>query len=352
MAAWTASNSERAGATTDTLMDAQCLYLPIRSKDAVFGVAGIVMDDEGDDDFGAFEKNLLLMIVDECGQASEQIAFADERRTMELRVEKGNTGSNLLRTISHDLRTPLTSISGDADMLLHDDGKLDEELKARLYRDMHDDACWLIALVENLLSITRIDDGTVELAMQPEFVGEVVGGALPPHRPPRPEQANRRGHRRRIPHGRHGRAPRRPGDDQPREQRGGLHARRRAHPRVRTPCRRDGNPRVSIAVADEGPGISEEEREHLFDMFYNGSNGSKGGKSGDFKRGMGLGLSLCRSIVNVHGSELEVRNRSPHGSEFPVHAAGCGHERRDGGGRRGACGGPHEAAESEEAGRG
>lgn len=75
-------------------------------------------------------------------------------------------------------------------------------------------------------------------------------------------------------------------------------------------------PRVRIAVADEGPGISEEDRKHIFDMFYNGSTGRRGGKSGDFKRGMGLGLSLCRSIVEVHGGTLDVRNVNPHGSEF------------------------------------
>lgn len=73
---------------------------------------------------------------------------------------------------------------------------------------------------------------------------------------------------------------------------------------------------MRIAVADEGPGISEEDREHIFDLFYNGSTGKPSGKSGDFKRGMGLGLSLCRSIVEVHGGTLEVRNAPPHGFVF------------------------------------
>ena len=62
-------------------------------------------------------------------QTAEQIAFANERRSMEMRVEKETLRSNLLRTISHDLRTPLTSISGDADILLHDDGVLTQEQK-------------------------------------------------------------------------------------------------------------------------------------------------------------------------------------------------------------------------------
>ena len=118
------------------------------------------------------------MIVHECGQAAEQIASAEERRAMEVKVEKETLRSNLLRTISHDLRTPLTSISGDADMLLLDGDTMERAQRERLYRDIHDDAHWLIALVENLLSITRIDNGTMEIDRQPEMVGEVVHEAL------------------------------------------------------------------------------------------------------------------------------------------------------------------------------
>lgn len=174
-----ASNNERAGATTDTLVDARCLYLPVAAKNTVYGVCGILMNDaDSNDDFGAFEKNLLLMIVGECGQAAEQIVSAEERRAMEVKVEKETLRSNLLRTISHDLRTPLTSISGDADMLLMDGEAWERAQRERLYRDIHDDAQWLIALVENLLSITRIDNGTVEINRQPELVADVVREAL------------------------------------------------------------------------------------------------------------------------------------------------------------------------------
>ncbi len=317
VAAWAASNSERAGATTDTLANARCLYLPIRSKDAVFGVAGVAVDGrEDDDDFGAFEKNLLLMIVDECGQAAEQITFANERRRMELRVEKETLRSNLLRTISHDLRTPFTSISGDADMLLHDDGTLSQERKRSMYRDIHDDAFWLITLVENLLSITRIDNGTMQLALQPELVGDIVREAL--------QHVDRRAKERRVEVVL---------DDEL------LMANMDARLIIQvvinlvnnavcyTPpegiiritaerARAGGKPVVRVAVADEGPGISPEDRNHVFDMFYNGSTGKPGGKSGDFKRGMGLGLPLCRSIVEVHGGTIDVRNVAPHGSEF------------------------------------
>lgn len=317
VASWVASNSERAGATTDTLVNARCLYVPIRSKDTVFGVAGIAVDaNENSEDFGAFEKNLLFMIVDECGQTAEQITFADERRRMEVRVEKETLRSNLLRTISHDLRTPLTSISGDADMLLHDSGALTQDRKLHMYRDIHDDAFWLITLVENLLSITRIDNGTMQLAMQPELVSEIVREAL--------HHVDRRAEHRHI--------DVKLDDELLMAQ---MDARLIIQVLINlvnnavsyTPpegciritaqrTRQGGKPYIRIAVADEGPGVSDEERKHIFDMFYNGSTGKPGGKSGDFRRGMGLGLPLCHSIVEVHEGTIDVRNVSPHGSEF------------------------------------
>ena len=316
VAAWVASNNERAGATTDTLVDARCLYLPIRSKGVVLGVAGIVMDGGGDDDFGAFEKNLLLMIIDECGQAAEQIVLEEERRRMAVRVEKETLRSNLLRTISHDLRTPLTSIAGDAEMLLHDADSLAPAQRERLFRDIRDDAEWLIELVENLLSITRIDNGTLRIARQPEVVGDVVHEAL--------------GH---LDRRSSGRAIDVDLDDE--LLMASMDARlivqviinlvnnavayTPADGRITVSARRtveEGRPSVRIAVTDNGPGIAEEAREHLFDMFYNGATGAAGGKRGDFKRGLGLGLSLCRSIVEAHDGQLVLRNVKPHGSEF------------------------------------
>ena len=317
VAAWAAANNERAGSTTDTLADARCLYLPVSAKNVVYGVVGIVMDEtDDDDDFGAFEKNLVLMIVNECGQAAEQLVSTEDRRAMEVRVEKETLRSNLLRTISHDLRTPLTSISGDADMLLLDGDGMERAQRERLYRDIHDDAQWLIALVENLLSITRIENGTMEIDRQPEVVGEVVREAL-------------------------GHIDRRASEGRVRAEvtdellmadmdarliiqvivnlvnnaltyspvEGGVVVKASA-------VREQDAPRVRIAVTDEGPGISDEDRAHLFDLFYNGSTGRPSGKSGDFKRGMGLGLPLCRSIVEVHGGTLEVRNVQPRGCEF------------------------------------
>ena len=86
--------------------------------------------------------------------------------------------SKLLRSVSHDLRTPLTSISGNAAILLEDLGDLDDSRKEALYASIYDDAIWLNGLVENLLTITRTENGTIKLNLQSEMVSDAIEEAL------------------------------------------------------------------------------------------------------------------------------------------------------------------------------
>ena len=361
VAAWVAANGEPAGVTTDTLREARCLYLPIRSCERVFGVAGLVMGQDAED-FGGFERNLLVALLDECGQAAEALALARERRDLTVKAEKEALRSNLLRSISHDLRTPLTSISGDADMLLSEGGALSDEQRERLCADIRDDARWLIGLVENLLSVTRLDDGSVAVDLQPELVADVVADAL-----------------------RHARR-----DDshvvEVRIEDELLMASMDAGLIVQvivnlvnnalayTPAGstivvaaqrawRGGVPRVEVTVSDDGPGIPDAEKARVFDLFYHGSRravptpagvagappagdaaagagalapraeGSRAavgdgaaaaeaatalaaGEGGDSRRGMGLGLALCRSILRAHGGDIAVADARPYGCVF------------------------------------
>lgn len=312
VAAWVAANSHRAGATTDTLADVRCLYLPARGRERVFAVAGLVVE-QGGEELEPFEKNLLLMVVDECGHALERLALSIRERDMELRMEKETLRANLLRTISHDLRTPLTSISGDADILLADGERMDVDRRRSMYRDIREESQWLVGLVENLLSITRIEDRGVEISQEPELVEDVISEALA-HIDRRaedhdvrvdvsPEMLMARMDSRLIvqvvlnlvnnavlhtPSG----------------TRIDVFARR-----VERPC----GTMVRISVRDRGPGIPTEEKAHAFDMFYNGSGQ---GVSGDHRRGIGIGLSICKSIIEAHGSVLELGDVRPHGCDF------------------------------------
>ena len=84
----------------------------------------------------------------------------------------------MLRSISHDLRTPLTSISGNADMLVSKEQELAQKDRLQLYEDIYDDSLWLINLVENLLSITRMEEGAIRLKLEPQMIEDILYEAL------------------------------------------------------------------------------------------------------------------------------------------------------------------------------
>lgn len=308
VADWVFNNGERAGSDTDTLANAQCFYLPIKGESSTYGVIAIALGNEDEDELGPFEKNLLYALIESAGRRADQIVSMQERQTMELKAKTESLRSNLLRSVSHDLRTPLTSISGDASMLLCSANDLDEGSKQRLYRDIYDDSVWLSNLVENLLSITRADEGRLNLSIRPELISEVVEEAL--------RHVNRKimSHRLNVDISNvllSGKMDARliiqvlvnlinnaidytPSDSQitiAAEAQGGY---------------------VRVSVTDDGPGLRSGEEDHIFDMFYSGD----GQLPGDRRRGMGIGLSLCKSVVEEHGGVIGVRSVTPHGCEF------------------------------------
>ena len=312
VAAWVAGNNKRAGTGTGTLMNARCLYLPIRGKDTVVGVAGIVLADE---DLDAFEKNLLLVMLDECGQAVERERSAEDAHRIRLQAEQESLRANLLRSISHDLRTPLTSISGDASILLSSADALTDDKKRAIYTDIYEDALWLVNLVENLLVVTRLDNGTMALKTEPELVEDVIREAF--------HHLNRKAalHELRV----------QVDDPLLMAQMDGrlimqviINLVNNAvtytpeGSRITVSARRAGRGQrpgtaglVAVSVADDGPGISDEAKAKLFDMFYTANNAR-----GDGRRGLGLGLSLCRSIVQAHGGSITVEDNYPKGAIF------------------------------------
>lgn len=317
VAAWVASNNKRAGTGTDTLMNAQCLYLPIRGKETVVGVAGVVVVER---DLDSFDKNLLLVMLDECGQAVERERTVEDSHRIRFKAEQESLRANLLRSISHDLRTPLTSISGDASILLSSADVLSDEKKRAIYSDIYEDALWLVNLVENLLIVTRLDNGTMTLKTEPELVEDVIREAL--------RHLNRKAAEHDIsvhiedplflaqmdgrlimqviinivnnavtytPAGSRiiVSARRARSADLPRNNANGAASGSEATP---TPSPADF---IAISIADDGPGISPADRAEIFTMFYQGKN-----VGGDARRGLGLGLALCKSIVEIHGGNI------------------------------------------------
>ncbi|MDD6094757.1 MAG: DUF4118 domain-containing protein [Clostridia bacterium] len=301
---WVMENKKRAGATTDVLSGAKCLYLAIRAGEKVYGVVGISINDKPLD---SFENSMILSILGEGALAIENRRNAKEKEQAALLAKNEQLRANLLRSISHDLRTPLTSISGNASNLLSNYERLDPETRVQMFTDIYDDSQWLIGLVENLLSVTRIEEGRMNFNMSVQLMDEVIEEAL------RHISRKSSGHRITV------------------DIRDELML-VKIDPRLivqviinlidnavkYTPegCeikisaeKKDNN--VVVSIADNGDGIPDSDKERVFEMFYTGNS-----SVADSHRSLGLGLPLCKSIIHAHGGEMSLSDNSPSGSVF------------------------------------
>lgn len=304
VAEWCLYNRKQAGAGTSTLPGARCLYMCIRGQDEALGVVAVAV---GDTPLDAFEKGLFMAVLGECTLALEKEHIRESKDLAFMQARQESLRANLLRGISHDLRTPLTSISGNAHILRTNGSALNDETRQRLYTDMYDDAAWLISLVENILAVTRLEDGSLTLRMEPELISDCIHEALR-HINPRSEEHHL--------------------DIQIEDEL--LLARMDVRlimqvvvnmvdnaikytPKgstITVSASRRGQD-IAVSVADDGEGIPGEAKDHLFDIFF-----TAGRTAADSRRGLGLGLFLCKSIVAAHGGKLWFEDNRPKGSLF------------------------------------
>ncbi|HCM87671.1 MULTISPECIES: sensor histidine kinase [Enterococcus] len=171
VAFWTAKNQKEAGNGTDTLIGAKGFYLPIVASGKTLAVLGIERNASLDLENG--QLNYLKLVLTQIAVILEQTELKNEKEQVELENEREKVRSNLLRAVSHDLRTPLTVISGIAETLgIGSD--LKEETRQKLLTDIQEESQWLIRMVENLLSITRINMDTMKVDKTAEPVEEII----------------------------------------------------------------------------------------------------------------------------------------------------------------------------------
>lgn len=223
-------------------------------------------------------------------------------------AERERIHSNLLRAISHDIRTPLTGIVGATNVLLEQEDLPDDQ-RRKLLRDANEDAQWLIRIVENLLSVTRIAPGEeAHLNKVSASAEEIIESALSKFRKHYPDTAVEVV----LP-------------DQPLfvavdelliEQvlrnlleNAVTHGQTTTTVRVSLFSRDDW---VCIAVEDNGKGLSSGRLEHLW------SGHLENTLQGDRKRSMGIGLSVCKTIIEAHGGTIRGENRKEGGAQFTV----------------------------------
>lgn len=290
------------GCGTGRCSEAKGLYMAIRSSDTVSAVVCFAVN--GQPERESYSKSLTVAILDECGIMLENERYKLAKREMEEKARAQELRANLLRSISHDLRTPLTGISGSASLLMVSD--MSEEKRMELLRSIRDDSEWLIRLVENLLSITRIEGKDKLTGLEPELVVEVIDDAL--------THIDRNSAKHTI---------KTSIDDD--YLMAYMDARLIAQVIINlvnnavkyTPegseicvSAKRGEGCVLISVADNGPGIADESKSRIFDIFYTEA------KTGDSRRGLGLGLALCKSIITAHGGSISVGDAQPHGAVF------------------------------------
>jgi len=305
VAHWVFINQKRAGAGTDTFMGAGAFYMPVIFQGNVLGVIGISCLNGNiiEQNNRAFLRRIASLVA----MALERQRLSDEQRLILVESEKEKMRSNLLRAISHDLRTPLTGILGASSAILENNDTLDIETKNKLILNIKDDSQWLIRMVENLLSVTRINEDTANVAKTPEAAEEIIAAAigrirkrftdqkinvsvpeellLVPMDGTLIEQVIINLIENAIKHS---------GDDTA----------------IDVTLKKIDNTAV-FEVCDKGEGIAEQDFPYLFESYV-----PNGKRSADSSRGMGIGLSICMSIVKAHQGKMEASNNKDKGASF------------------------------------
>lgn len=247
-------------------------------------------------------KYPVSFVISSCASLMMSMIMTRMRRESELKsiAEREKLRADLLCSVSHDVRTPVTTIAGSAAAYLDNRDVLPEETKTKLIEDIRDEAEWLARVFENILTVTRVCSGTGELNKRPEAAEEVIGEVVMNFRQIHPDI--------RVSTEVPGELVMVPMDVQLIKQvmknileNAAIHGHNVTEIKIKLSC--DGE-NVRFSFEDNGCGFSSDHLEHIFDaMIF-----SPEMKVTDGRRCMGIGLSLCRSVVKLHGGEISVGN--------------------------------------------
>jgi two-component system sensor histidine kinase KdpD len=303
VAQWVYDHRELAGLGTSTLPGARALYLPLIASNAAVGVLGMRPSDPGSIS-GPEQLHQLETFANQTALAIERAQLAEKAQRAEFQAEAERLRNSLLSSVSHDLRTPLATIIGASSGLVDEEDKLGPATRRDLARSIQQEAEHLDRLVNNLLEMTRLESGAVMIRKEREPLDGILGAALKRLEGPlrgRPIQIH-------FPAD----LPLVPIDAQLIEQ---LFLNLLDNAVRYTP---PGSPidvsasvapsAVRIEFADRGPGFAPGDEKRIFDKFYRGRPAGV--------HGVGLGLAICRAIVEAHGGGISAENRPGGGALF------------------------------------
>ncbi len=289
---WCFDHAQPAGRDTITMPSANGLYLPLTAISGTLGVIGMLPKPDKEH-FSLEEISSLETIASLLASAVERANNAEVAEKSKVEAESEKLRSILLSTVSHDLRTPLASITGAASSIAQEDGPLPPETTRELGRSIYKEASRLSRIVTNLLDVTNLESGSIKLNSQPYFMEEIIGSAIT-----RVEQQL-------INH----QVTTNAEENLPMVLADGvlieqviinlLENAAKYTPPASTIAinvsRKDGM--VLVSVADNGPGIPAGDELKIFDKFYTTAHHKA-------QKGTGLGLAICRGIMKAHGGDI------------------------------------------------
>ncbi len=309
IAEWVFRNGQSAGLGTNTLPGAGALYVPLLGATKTIGV--LVAQPSSHDRFMSPEQlHLLETFGNQTAAACERAQLSEENEKARVQVKTEQLKNSLLSSISHDLRTPLATITGAASGILAANDSMNVQACTDLAREIYDESIRLNKLVSNLLDMTTLESGTLVLHKEPHPVDELVGAAL----------------------------------NCMEERMGGLdvhtnvssdlpmvlidavliqqvflnlleNAAKYAPGEIEVAAvSRDEE--IEFSIADRGPGVSDELKSKVFEKFF---RANKDGASG-----AGLGLAICSGIIEAHEGKIWVEDRPGGGAIFKFTLPSCG----------------------------
>jgi two-component system sensor histidine kinase KdpD len=304
VAQWVFDHRKPAGLGTDTLAGTQALYLPLSGTTRALATLAVLPSNPRRITLPE-QYRLLETFAAQIGLALERADFAAHAQAAEVRAEAEGIRNALLASISHDLRTPLATIAGGAATLAGNGDNLPPAERRALAQSVAEQAERVSERIITLLDLVRLESGAIRPHLDWHAIDELTGSVL--HR----LESRLRRHPVQV------ELP----DSLPLLQVDGRLIEQvlenlvdnavkytPSGSRIRISARM-GRSQVEISVEDEGPGLPGNDPQILFEKFQRGSpEGSVGG--------IGLGLTICRTIVTLHGGRVWAENRAPHGAAF------------------------------------
>ena len=313
-AKWSFENNRAAGRGSDTLPGSKRLFLPLRTGAVAIGVVGLAKGQRPELLLTPDERRLLDALMDQTAVALERVRLAGQINEARLAAESERLRAALLTSLSHDLKTPLASILGAVTSLKQYRGLLDKPASEELVATIQEEAERLSRFVANLLDMTKLESGAIDLDREHAHVDEIIATAL--------QRSSRMLSDHKIEIDLEASLPMLDLDVMLFEQvlvnlldNAAKYSPTGTEIRIRA---RRSEGAVAIEVLDEGPGIPEDRLERVFEKFHRV-------KQGDRQRaGTGLGLAICRGFITALGGRIVASNRADRSGAiftitFPYH---------------------------------